>query len=178
MKLWTWHESDFSLLDGQVDYERSEYAQEDQGLRTAYRELASHLGTSQFIWCYTIRDERVVLDHHTKVEWTLEVPSDEVLCFVEGIVWNRILEIKCGLPNEIRRPWTEDARRLHPDDRDALDEFVRVQTESFWAQPPPSGGWWDWVFTEEQARECVWALVPHPYRPEWVVVNPMLEECR
>lgn len=47
MRLWTWHKPDFSLLDGQVNHERSEYVQTILGVREAYHELAIGATLSQ-----------------------------------------------------------------------------------------------------------------------------------
>ncbi|MHC4696141.1 MAG: hypothetical protein ACYTFA_05290 [Planctomycetota bacterium] len=173
MRLWTWHKPDFSLLDGRVDHEQSEYACSVPGLRNAYRELFSRLGTSQLIWCDTLPDQRMVRAGHTEIEWILEVPSEAIVRFVGDVVWNRILGKRCALPPEIR--WARKNKALHrfPDNTRARKEFEKAEEESFWTQRPPSGSWWDDLFTQEQAKECVSALVPHPCKTEWVVSNPL-----
>ena len=43
MKLWTWHEPDFSLLNGHVDHKLPEYVREVDGLAEAYSELAARI---------------------------------------------------------------------------------------------------------------------------------------
>lgn len=173
MRLWTWHEPDFSVLDGHVDHDRSEYVQTVEGAGEAYREMAARIGTSQFVWCYTVPDQHIVLPCHTKVEWVLDVTPKSILRFVDDIVWNRILGIRCALPTKIRLDWFNEALHRFPEDTAARERFLTEREESFWAQPPPGGSWWNSLFTRDEARECVSALVPHPVAAEWVLVNPI-----
>ncbi len=141
MKLWTWHKPDFSLVHGQVDHERSEYVQSVKGIAEAYRQLAERIGTSQFIWCYTAPDQHIVLPCHTEVEWSLDVPRDSILRFVDDIVLNRILGIRCGLPSKIRYGWLDEALQRFPYDAAARDCFRAEREDSFWTQSPPGESW-------------------------------------
>ncbi|MCH7808483.1 MAG: hypothetical protein IIB60_04605, partial [Planctomycetes bacterium] len=101
--------------------------------------------TDQFVWCFTEYtrdyDER-------KVEWALDVPTNEILRFVDEIVWARIRRERPALPARIRdefwKQWIE--RRLH--DPAPRDQDLRERTEEFWAQEPLSGDWWDELFLE------------------------------
>jgi hypothetical protein len=183
MKLWTWHKPDFSMLDGHVDHKKSEYFQTIKGYQGACQELAGRVGTSQYIWCNTIQGQlwcntiqgqHGLLPHHTKVEWVLDVPRDSILRFVDDIVWNRILDMRCALPNQVRLGWRNEAISRFPNDydREARDRFEKQRKDSFWAQPPPGGSWWNALFTRPQARQGVSALVPHPIVEEWVLINP------
>ena len=175
MKLWTWHKPDFSLLDGHVDRKKSEYIETVPGYDIASRELASRLGTSQFVWCFTLPDRWIVTPGQTEVEWVLDVPCKAILKFVDDIVWNRILGEECILPGTMRDEFWDQALQRFPDDADAREQFVKEREESFWAKPPPSGDWWDCLFTQDHAGEYVSALVPHPCQLDWVVVNPRPE---
>ncbi len=172
MKVWTWHKPDFSLLNGHVDPKRSEYVQSVTGVAEAYRHLAALIGTSQFVWCYTIPGQRIQLPCHTEVEWTLDVPSDSILGFVDDIVWNRILGIRCGVSSEMREAWRNEAMRSFPHDAAARGRHLTEQEESFWTQALPGERWWESLFVEPEPRECVSALVPHPVAKKWVLVNP------
>ena len=91
MKLWTWHEPDFSLLSGRVDLSRSRYYATVARAPQAYAELSRHLGTNQIIWCYVRRDEYHNLPHLTRIEWALDVPDDETLAITDAFIWNKIL---------------------------------------------------------------------------------------
>lgn len=137
MKLWTWQKPDFSLLDGHVDHERSEYVQSVEGLAEAYRELAARIGTSQFVWCNTVAGQRAVLPCQTEVQWILDVPREAILRFVDDIVWNRILRIRCAVPTRTRLGWFDEALQRFPGDAAARERFVAERSESFWSQSPP-----------------------------------------
>lgn len=175
MKLWTWHTPDFFLLKGRVDHNRSEYYQTVEGVPDAYSKLFELIGTSQFVWCYTVPDQRIVLPCHTQVERILDVPRESILRFVDGIVWNRILGIRCELPSEIWHTWRDEALHRFPEDRAARKRFRDEQEEVFWAQQPPGESWWDTLFTPNGPGENVSALVRHPVPKAWVVVDPIHE---
>jgi hypothetical protein len=176
VKLWTWHKPDFSLLKGRVEHERSEYVQSVGGVRDAYRELAARIGTDQFIWCYTVPNQRIISAAHMEVEWVLDVPPEAILRFVDDLVWNRILGIRCALPPSMRFTWKQQALRRFPNDITARRESEQQQEEAFWTQPPPSESWWDNLFVEQQAKQLVSALVRHPVEPEWVLSNPRVRD--
>jgi hypothetical protein len=172
MRLWTWHKPDFSLLDGHVDHKLSEYVQKVDGVREAYLNLSSHLSTDQFIWCYTKPNQRIILPHHSEVEWILEVPTVKILAFIDDIVWNRILGIRCGLPRELELRWKDESISRHPYDPNAAHKFVKLRRDEFWNQTAPLGGWWSLLFVDERSDEFVSAIVPHPVHNDWVVSNP------
>src|SRR5262245_49835526 len=110
MRLWTWQTPDHSLLGGCVVPERSEYVLTAPGLLEAYQELASRLGTDQLVWCCTLPSENWRLTE--RIEWVLDVPSRNVLGFVDDIVWNRIFKRQCTLPDSIRHSWMTQAIQL------------------------------------------------------------------
>lgn len=175
MKLWTWHSRGFSLLDGYVDHERSEYVKTVKGARGAYEELAARVGTTQLVWCYTVEGVHIASRCHTEVEWVLNVPTESILRFVDDIVWNRIwgTEGECAVPTVIWCAWLDKARRRFPNDIAAQEKYERELKKAFWAQQPAGESWWDSLFKQEQACEGVCALVPHPIKREWIVVNPI-----
>jgi hypothetical protein len=173
MQLWTWHKPDFSLLEGRVDHEKSEYVQTVEGVREAYRELVKRIGTDQFIWCYTKSNQRIVLPHHTEKEWILEVPSTKILKFVDDIIWNRILGIKnFDPPAELKRKWKEKSIARYPYDPVASKKLAKSWNDEFYNQEPPTGNWWDNLFVCERSDECVSALIPHPIKHSYVKINP------
>ena len=172
MRLWTWQKPGFPLCSGRVDHERSEYVQTVPGVREAYQRLSNHLGTDQFVWCYTKPDQRIVLPVHTEVEWILEIPSDNILAFIDDIVWNRILGIECGLPRYLELQWKRASMECFPDDSEARTKYVKSQRKQFWGQTPPLGDWLTELFVKEQSCEFVSAIVPHPVREAWVVQSP------
>lgn len=177
MKLWTWHKHRFSLIDGCVDHERSEYVQTVPGVRQAYRELAYHIGTDQIIWCYTSPVQYIQLSCHTEVEWVLDVPSKQILRFVDDIIWNRIIGRRCALLPLMRFQWKDEALRRFPHDPAARRQYEQEQEDLFWDQKAPGGNWWNCLFVKPQAKPYVSTLVRHPVKPEWVEVNPLSGRC-
>lgn len=172
MRLSTWHKPDFSLLAGRVERSKSEYVQTVKAIRPAYAELAVRLGTDQFIWCYTVPNQHFTVPSRTEVEWILDVPTAAVLRFVDDIVWNRILGVRCALPASIRFKWKDEAYRQFPRNAQRRHAAEKALEEAFWSQEPPRGSWWNVLFVEPQSGEMVTALVRHPVLPEWVLKNP------
>jgi hypothetical protein len=150
MKLWTWQSPDFSLTEGHVIPERSDYFQTVLGIPKAYRRLWKRFGTDQIIWCYTNADAHYK-SPIVETEWSLDVPDAQVLAFVDDLVWNRILGIKCALPRPLCRDWTEE------------------QVAAFWARKAPPGGWWNCLFVNHGKGDSTSALIRHPIPQEWVI---------
>lgn len=140
----------------------------------AYKDLASRIGTDQIIWCDTQPGQHVDVPSSTRQEWILEVPCDEILEFVDVVAWEQILGTR-GLPLSVISCWRREARRRFPNDRGAQEKYVENREEELWAQDPPSGSWWNYLFVERQADGLVSALIRHPARPEWVISNPLIE---
>ena len=174
MKLWSWHKPPFSLLEGHVDIRHSEYANKPN-IMAACKELAARMGTDQASWCFTKREQWSQRPGYTRVEWVLNVPCEEILNFVDEIVWNRIAGVNVRPRKETIRRWRDEAIARFPDDPEAGHRYEQEQWDKFWAQQPPDGSWWDHLFVEPQEEESVSALVRHPIRPEWVEVNPLTE---
>lgn len=169
MKLWTWQGPGFSLTEGYVDIRQSEYAN-NEPIIAVYKDLASRIGTDQIIWCLTKRDAPFL----DRVEWVLDVPCDEIVKFVDNIVWNRMLGKRPRPPKRIRDEITNEAFSKFPQDSDARRRLEQELEDQFWSQPPPEGtSWWDHLFVAPAASEDVCALVRHPLKPEWVVSNPL-----
>lgn len=168
MNLWTYHPPDFSLTEGRVDHQRSEYFRDVNGLPEAYRELCSRIGTDdQIIWCYT-RDDGYMPTGIPRVEWALDVPMTAIIRFVDEIVWNRILGNRCTLPRSLYHEWKDEAIRMHPGDRDAQKAFIQRREEEFWRAPAPHGDWWDSLLVEAQTGESISALIHHPVDRRWI----------
>ena len=171
MKLWTWHKPDFSLVAGRVDHRKSEYFQTD-GIPEAHATLAACTGTDQIIWCYTLPNQRPILPCRTEQEWFLDVPPEEILCFVDEIVWNRVLGIRCAVPNGLRFRWKNEAIARFPHDIDARHKHQEELADQFWDQSPPGRTWWESLFVEPQPGETISALVRHPIRHLWILRGP------
>lgn len=167
LQLWTFQTQDFSLTEGCVDHSKSEYHRMVQGVPLAYQKLADLLGTDQIVWCYTDRTDYKKTGV-SRTEWVLEVPESEILKFIDGFVWNRILGQKCPPPKELLYSWRVPAIERHPGDFPAQERFIADQNKSYWELPPPSGDWWNHLFVENSENEGIDALIRHPIRREWV----------
>jgi len=177
MELWTWHEPDFSLLSGRVEHNRSEYYQRVPGIVAAYDELWHRLkNDGQLVWCCTDISEHGDLESSPHVLWKLDVPPDQILGFVDEIVWNRILGFRCSCQS-LRYSWQSRAIEACCADRKPLDtelltSMAQQYEDEFWNASPPGGSWWNALFLEPQAKPLVSALIRHPVPLEWVTENP------
>ena len=166
--LWTIHSPDFDLTSGRVDHSKSKYYLSVSGAKEAYHELWRRLNTpeGQIIWCYTVGDD-IAKTGLERIKWELQMPRKKVICFLDSLVWNRILGIKCRVGNNMRRQWIRKAINKFPYDSDARDAYVDQCYEDFWNQQPKTGSWWDELFVQN-AGECVDAIIHHPVPDNFV----------
>ena len=168
MRLWSLHKPDFSLTCGRVDHTKSEYYQNTPGVPEAYEELWKLIGIpeGQIVWCFTCRDE--IKPEVPKVLWELEVPEKEIVRFVDDIVWNRILGIRCALPTRLRQCFHREAIETFPDNPSKRNDYREKKVDAFWRKDAPTGNWWDLLFVQKSC-EGASAIVRHPLRHGWVV---------
>ena len=100
MRLWTYHPSDYRLdaPNLSVDYTKGMYwrsSMRDFAYREVLPQLQRIVGTTQFLWCLTKRDEhpRTTEDIDSE-EWELDVPLAHISHFLrvdlwENLVWSR-----------------------------------------------------------------------------------------
>lgn len=155
MRLWTWQGRGHLLTDGIVDHSKGRYWDTEKGIQEAYAKLSQRIGTDQWVWCFTRREDYINAGGQSEVEWELEVPCDRVLAFVDDLVWNKILGIRCALPDHVRRTLAQ-----------SKDEF--------WDSIPRS---WDKLLVcgPGQSHGSVTALIPHPVERSWVI-RPLLHD--
>jgi hypothetical protein len=99
MRLWTHHSSDF-LVDApdlvvdptQGRYWRGKFP--DFRYRDVLPRLQNLVGTTQFLWCYTIREKPQDTD---LVEWELNLSDSQILRFIRSWVWEGIV---CSNPTD------------------------------------------------------------------------------
>jgi hypothetical protein len=143
-KLWSFHDPSFSLTAGKVDHAKSSYFTTMKGVREAYHKLWSKLGESegQIIWCHTT-------DHLTKptstprVLWAIEIPENKIICRVDDIAWNKILnKEEIFLPKDLKCEWN---------------------------RKPRTGDWWDELIVRNNVNGYLRsALIRHPVSDVWV----------
>jgi hypothetical protein len=167
--LWSFHKSDFSLIEGTVDHRYSEYYRCDPGIRDAYRRLWDHLGTDQVVWCYRQRGD-FSGRHPGKKQWALRVPRSAVVAFVNRYVWARIIGSRhFAPPRTLRRKWKEEVLGTFPHDHDARKVLEDAKYAGFWNEQPPANGWWSTVFVPGPGGEGIDALLRHPVERKWLL---------
>ncbi len=168
-KLWTLHPPCFSLTKGRVDHKESENYCDLPGAKEAYHELWSRqqILDGQVVWCYT--DESLIRKTGgiEKIKWELSVPDSKIICFIDDLVWNRILGKRYRVPDKMRQ-WDDEALKKYPNDLNARKDYKGYLEESFWNREPVSGSWWCELFTENTCNGES-ALIRHPIPCEWII---------
>lgn len=178
MQLWTWQSPSFSLLDGCVDHSKSEYLDPSEydraeTLKTAYRELWRRIGSDQIIWCSTVPQKWQHYGNNDRVEWVLDVPERQIICFMDDIIWSYVRGDPCGPPHRLEVQWRQEAIKLFPYDPIRRQEYCDQKEREFRGRQPETGDWWDELFVECRAEEDVSAIIPHPVEVDWVISNPL-----
>lgn len=174
MRLWTWHKQDFSLIKGKVYHVKSDYHKTVQDIVAAYRKLHHRIGTDQVIWCFLRREDHVEIAGAPEIEWELEVPDNCILCFVDNIVWNKILCIRCTVPSAIRHQWFAEALRREPGDIDKRHQIEQQLKDEFWKQESPEVLWDKLILSKpSEATVSACAVLRHPVPREWVVKSQL-----
>ncbi len=168
INLWTLHTPDFSLTEGRVDHCKSEYYQNTAGVKQAYPELWRRINIpdGQIIWCYLDKTE-IPKTGVKKILWELRLPESEVK-FVDDMVWNRILGIKCGPPQGLRNQWKEESLKKYPNNIAAAKNYEKRCQDDYWNQKPKSNSWWDELFVKRGESTSMSALIRHPTRKDWL----------
>ena len=163
--LWTIQFPDFDLTSGRVDHNRSEYFLTVSGVKNAYQELWHRLNTpdGQTVWCYTSEDG-IVKTGVKKIRWELCMPKKEIICYLDSLVWNRILGIRCIVGNTMRNQWVREAIKLASNNSDV---YYKKLEDDFWNRKPKTGSWWDELFVQNTG-ECVDAIIRHPVPDKFV----------
>jgi len=135
--LWTVHSPDFDIRAGKVDHSKSEYYLNTPGVKEVYHELWRRLNTpkGQIIWCYTEYSD-IAKTGIKKVMWELQIPLENVVCFIDDLVWNRILGIRCNVGRTLRRKWQNEAIEKCPSDSHF---YFKKCEEDFWNRKPKTG---------------------------------------
>ena len=141
MRLWTWHKPYFLLVEGKIDHAKSEYYNMVNGVPEAYKRLHQMIGTGQVIWCFIQREDHIAVPSAPEIEWELEVPEDYILGFVDTIMWNKILGIRCSLPSTIGHQWFDEARKREPSDANKRRQIEQQLKDKFWANVQPGVSW-------------------------------------
>lgn len=177
INLWTLHTPDFSLTEGRVDHSKSEYYQNTTGVKQAYPELWRRINIpeGQIIWCYLDKTE-IAKTGIEKILWeiclpeteVIRLPESEVVQFVDDMVWNRILEIKCEPPQGLCNQWKDESLKKYPNNIAAAKNYEKRCQDDYWNQKPKSNSWWDELFVKIGGSTSISALIRHPVRKDWI----------
>jgi hypothetical protein len=147
INLWTIHSPNFSITDGRVDHSKSEYYQNTHGVKQAYPELWQRINIvdGQIIWCFPDKND-IRKTGKKLILWELYLPRSEVIQFVDDMVWNRILGIKCDIPMPLRCQWRNESLKNIPNNQKAAKDYEHKCYQEYWMQKPKTGNWWDELF--------------------------------
>lgn len=167
INLWTLHTPDFSITKGRVNHSKSKYYQDTSGVEQSYQKLWRQIDIpdEQIIWCYLDKTE-IPKTGIEKVLWEICLPKTEVIQFVDDMVWNRILGIKCEPSRELRNQWQEESQKEYPNNPAAAKNYEKKCQDDYWLQKPKSGNWWDELFVKRGESTSMSALIRHPVRKD------------
>jgi hypothetical protein len=99
MKLWTYHPITFRPDDPNVEIDPSKgmcWSMKSLRYREVLPRLHQLLGTDQFLWCWTTKDDftRTSKEITIMVEWELDVPLSEIWAFYSVPIWDDIVSGK------------------------------------------------------------------------------------
>lgn len=170
MELWTIHDTDdFKLSEGHVDHSKSDYYNNTPGVKEACHKLwpLIKVPDGQIIWCYT-RKEDIPRTGTPKIMWSLAVPEDSVITYIDDIMWNCILEIRVNLTQSYRRPIRAKAGNKFPNDPYKRKNLEKELENKFWENKPPAEELWEKLLLDK-AVDGSPALIKHPIPDDWII---------
>jgi hypothetical protein len=168
INLWTIQHPEFDITSGIVEHEKSEYYLPLSGVKEAYHELWQRLNIpeGQILWCYTTKDD-IVKTGEEKILWELQIPREKVICFLDDLVWNRILgTIQDISLRSMHNQWFEEWKKV-PNNPITWEDYIERCEEEFRAQKPKTGSWWDELFVQH-IGEYTCAIIHHPVEDNFV----------
>lgn len=97
MRLWTFQAGSVQVNTPglRIDPTLGEYWNNpNENVRQNYRavlpKLHRHLGTDQFLWCWTVRDQYISDPSDGKIGWALNIPRLEIIIFYRMDIWESI----------------------------------------------------------------------------------------
>jgi len=165
MKLCTWQKKGFSLTDATQKIDSINCSIYYVQHKNKFERLWKQLGTNQFIWCYSTKEDAVcsastlVYKNHTL--WELYIPEDEIFHAICSIAWSRILSnCRCCPPLQLRWAWQ----------RADLSKASKVEEEfhQFWDSKKEEE-LWDILFSLDGiVTPCSTPLVRYPLNEKWI----------
>ena len=91
MRLWTLQTKDFKIESEATDFSKSSYYNDTENLpniQKAYQKLFSEIQEKPFLWCFMHNNFYRESD---KLLYELEVPEEEIIAYICGCVWHKII---------------------------------------------------------------------------------------
>jgi hypothetical protein len=176
MKLWTIHDTyDFKLSKGHVDHSKSDYYNNTPGVKEAYYKLwpLIQVPDGQIIWCYT-RKEDIRKTGTPKIKYTLKVPEDSVITYIDDIMWNYILGIRVNLTQSYKRKIRAEAGNKFPNNPCKRKTFEKELENKFWENKPPARELWE-KLRLDKAVDGSPALIKHPIPYDWIIKSETIQ---
>lgn len=162
IRLWSWHKPEFSLIDGQVDWDKSDHYLDDESRQAAYKRLRDELGTDQIVWCCLNRDDWP--DRSGLAEWELDVPREEVLAIVDEGIWNhQWCQFDASLAASHRRILMQECLDEGVHEPQARQECLARKFDEYKRREGPLR------LSSENDAPAVNVLLRHPVDPKWVI---------
>lgn len=91
MRLWTLQGKDFKIESTTIVHTKSDYYNDTlnyPNIQRGYHRLSEYLETDKFLWCFPLQRF-----HHEsdKILYELEVPEEEIMAFVAGCAWHKLI---------------------------------------------------------------------------------------
>ncbi len=175
MRLWTIHKRNgFSLSEGSVDHSKSDYYRKTRGIKEAYQQLWPHIGVpnGQVIWCYT-QEGDIPRTNTLKTKWSLQVPENGVIKYVDDIMWNCILGIRVHMTPCYRRVLRAIAGIQFPYNGHKRRAFEKELEKEFWQKKHAPAELWDKLLLDEAIPGSS-ALIRHPIPREWIIKSTLI----
>jgi hypothetical protein len=186
MRLWTWQNPNFVITDPNMPVESKTYSKclnvnrpsgkANKHLKE-YEKLWSILGTDQFHWYFTDREEATSNISMTVYKgaflWEIEVPENLVFKRICGMAWHLILDDSNPWPGttfENLYIYLLNILSFKYSRNAFAEEFSRP-----WQDMKKRQQLWDCLFAECGVRQCYDVLVRHPVDASWVVKDPRNE---
>lgn len=167
MRLCTYHPPDYDIRVP-CDLSKSFYYEQDF-LGTAYDWLFKEIGTRSVVWCYPY-DFWPKWEHSIEtVQWTLEVPDEEIVSILDGDVWNDIIMNTYHYRDKTYNWWYWDFKcQSKFTDH---DEFIEFAEKRWQDKHGPKEEFWKRCLFKERVFKHRYPqiLIPSPVKDEWIL---------
>ncbi|MCK4999143.1 MAG: hypothetical protein KAS23_06400 [Anaerohalosphaera sp.] len=173
MRLWTLQSKGFAIESTPVDHTKSDYYNDVENIpniQSAYHRLFADLKTDEFLWCFPLKQFH---RESEKVVYELEVPKEEIITYICGCVWHKIISNCRDFSNrDCQAYWPEHSKEYvtQQNKKCFSKELVgKLWDRLFWPQPTiipcPAGI----KMLPQQKKEMCSALIKSPIEKEWII---------